>query len=166
MPGPSGLMRKIQTMTRQLAILGAAVAFSMSLGMADAKAAGPAATIDVGDPVLRLAQYTGPYEEPEVDEGGGGGYGGGGYGGGGGGYGGGYGGGGGGYGGGYGGGGDRISCWRGRRIVERSGFYRVAPRDCGGRNYTYSAFRRGRPWIVRLNSFSGRIIAARPAGEY
>ena len=142
-------------MTRQLAILGAAVAFSMSLGMADAKAAGPAATIDVGDPVLRLAQYTGPYEEPEVDEGGGGGYGGGGYGGGGG-----------GYGGGYGGGGDRISCWRGRRIVERSGFYRVAPRDCGGRNYTYSAFRRGRPWIVRLNSFSGRIIAARPAGEY
>jgi hypothetical protein len=151
-------MRKIQTMTRQLAILGAAVAFSMSLGMADAKAAGPAATIDVGDPVLRLAQYTGPYEEPEVDEGGGGGYGGGGYGGGGGGYGGGYGGG--------GGGGDRISCWRGRRIVERSGFYRVAPRDCGGRNYTYSAFRRGRPWIVRLNSFSGRIIAARPAGEY
>jgi hypothetical protein len=153
------------SMTKQLATLAAALTLAMAVGVQKASA-DPLMDTDilVGNPDVHLAQYEDPYDE-EVDPYGGGG-GGGGYGGGGGGYGGGgggYGGGGGGYGGGgYGGG--RISCPRGRRIVERSGFYRVVPRDCGGRNYTYSAFRRGRPWIVRVNAFNGRIIATRPGG--
>ena len=150
-------------MTKQLATLAAALALAMAMGVQKASADPVMDTgIGGGAPNIQLAQYDDPYDDEEVDPyggGGGGGYGGGGYGGGGGGYGGG----GGGYGGGGGGYGGRIPCWRGRRIVERSGFYRVVPRDCGGRNYTYSAFRRGRPWIVRLNSFNGRIIAMRPA---
>jgi hypothetical protein len=145
-------------MTKQLATLAAALALAMAMGVQKASADSLMDTgYGVSNPGIQLAQYDDPYEEVEPDGGGGGG-GGGGYGGGGGGYGGG----GGGYGGGGGGYGGRVSCGRGRRIVERSGFYRVVPRDCGGRNYTYSAFRRGRPWIVRLNSFSGRIIATRP----
>jgi hypothetical protein len=158
------------SMTKQLATLAAALALAMAMGVQKASADFLMETgYGVSNPGIQLAQYQDPYEEIEPDGGGGYGGGGGGYGGGGGGYGGGgggYGGGGGGYGGGYGGGGGgyggRISCGRGRRIVERSGFYRVVPRDCGGRNYTYSAFRRGRPWIVRLNAFTGRIIATRP----
>jgi hypothetical protein len=156
------------SMTKQLATLAAALALAMAMGVQEATADPLMDTgIGVGNPGIQLAQYDDPYDE-DVDPYGGGG-GGGGYGGGGGGYpgggGGGYPGGGGGYGGGGGGyGGGRISCGRGRRIVERSGFYRVVPRDCGGRNYTYSAFRRGRPWIVRMNSFNGRIIATRPGG--
>ncbi len=151
-------------MTKQLATLAAALTLAMAMGVQKASA-DPLTGFGygVGNPGIHLAQYDDPYDEEIEPDGGGGG--GGGYGGGGGGYGGGgggYGGGGGGYGGGGGGYGGRIPCWRGRRIVERSGFYRVVPRDCGGRNYTYSAFRRGRPWIVRLNSFSGRIIATRP----
>jgi hypothetical protein len=155
------------SMTKQLATLAAAVVLAMAMGGHKANADPLMDTgIGVGNPGVHLAQYDVPDEDIDPYGGGGGGYGGGGYSGGGGGYGGGGGGyGGGGYGGGGGGGyGGRIPCWRGRRIVERSGFYRVVPRDCGGRNYTYSAFRRGRPWIVRLNSFSGRIIATRPAG--
>ena len=156
-------------MMKQFATLTAALALFVAAGTVNAIADPVADTGNrLENPRLQLAQYVDPYDD-EVDQGGGGGYGGGGsYGGGGGGDGGGGGGYGGG-GGGYGGGGydrDRMSCWRGRRIVERSGFYRVVPRDCGGRNYTYSAFRRGRPWIVRLNSFNGRIIAARPGGYY
>jgi hypothetical protein len=147
------------SMTKQLATLAAALALAMASGAHQASA-DPLMNIGigVGNTGVQLAQYDDPYDE-DVDPYGGGG-GGGGYGGGGGGYGGG----GGGYGGGGGGYGGRISCPRGRRIVERSGFYRVVPRDCGGRNYTYSAFRRGRPWIVRVNAFTGRIIATRPSG--
>jgi len=161
-------------MKKQFATLAAALALAMASGIGGA-AAEPLmnAGMGVGNLGTQLAQYDDPYDDEGEPGGGGYGGGGGGYGGGGGGYGGGgggyggggggYGGGGGGYGGGGGGyGGGRISCPRGRRIVERSGFYRVVPRDCGGRNYTYSAFRKGRPWIVRLNSFNGRIIATRP----
>jgi hypothetical protein len=137
---------KEKSMTKQFATLAAALAFAMASGIAGAGANPLTNTgMSVGDLGVQLAQYDDPYDDEGEPDGGGYGGGGGGYGGGGGGY-----------------GGGRISCPRGRRIVERSGFYRVVPRDCGGRNYTYSAFRKGRPWIVRLNSFNGRIIATRP----
>src|SRR5262245_61515554 len=104
----------------KLVALGAAIAVSMSLGAAHAKA-DPGLWLGRGNPEFQPVQY---YPSPDEDESdGGGAYGGGGYGGG-------------GYGGGYGGGEygrGRISCWQGRRFVERSGFYRVRPRDCGGR---------------------------------
>lgn len=55
----------------------------------------------------------------------------------------------------------RISCHRGRRIVENAGFRRVRPRDCGGRIYRYIARRHGDTFIVGVHSWRARIVFVR-----
>jgi hypothetical protein len=63
------------------------------------------------------------------------------------------------------GGKDRISCGRGRRIVEDRGFRDVRPRNCGGRNYSYFGRRGGgRAFIITLDSRRGRIVDVRRIG--
>ena len=61
---------------------------------------------------------------------------------------------------------DQISCWEGKQIVRNRAFRQVRPVKCHGTIYRYQARKAGRPWIVRLNSFSGRIVSARPLGGY
>lgn len=55
----------------------------------------------------------------------------------------------------------KISCGRGRRIVEDAGFRRVEPRNCGGRNYSYFGRRHGDNFIIVLDSRRGRIVDVR-----
>ena len=61
---------------------------------------------------------------------------------------------------------DQISCWEGRQIVRNRAFRQVRPIKCYGTIYRYQARKGGRPWVVRLNSYSGRIVSARPLGGY
>jgi hypothetical protein len=61
---------------------------------------------------------------------------------------------------------DQISCWEGKRIVRERNFRRVRPMKCQGTIYRYQAFKNGRPWLVRVNSYSARIVSARPMGGY
>ena len=61
---------------------------------------------------------------------------------------------------------EQISCSEGRQVVMRSGFRRVQPVRCSGDIYRYRAFRRGKIWTVRLDSWSGRIISARIIRTY
>lgn len=46
----------------------------------------------------------------------------------------------------------RISCSRGQRIVDDSGFHRVRPVDCSLPNYRYTAWKRGHKFMVRVNA--------------
>jgi hypothetical protein len=57
-----------------------------------------------------------------------------------------------------GGGKNRISCRRGERIVENSGWRRVEPRNCSGRNYSYTGRRDGDRWIIIVDSRRARIV--------
>jgi hypothetical protein len=57
--------------------------------------------------------------------------------------------------------GGRISCSRGRRIVENRGFRNVRARDCRGRHFEYFARRRGDDFIVTVDSRNGRIVDVR-----
>jgi hypothetical protein len=59
-----------------------------------------------------------------------------------------------------GGGKGRISCRRGERIVENAGWRRVEPRNCSGRNYSYSGRRGGDRWIIIVDSRRARIVDA------
>jgi hypothetical protein len=61
---------------------------------------------------------------------------------------------------------DQISCREGRQIVRERAFRQVRPVKCYGTIYRYQARKGGRPWIVRLNSYTGRIVSARPLGGY
>ena len=53
-----------------------------------------------------------------------------------------------------------LSCGQGRRIVRNSGFYNVSTIECDGQNYKYDAERRGRSYVVKVDSRNGAIIAA------
>jgi hypothetical protein len=46
---------------------------------------------------------------------------------------------------------DVISCNRGRKIVDRSGFNRVRAVDCDLPGYRYTAWKNGRQFMVRMN---------------
>ncbi len=61
---------------------------------------------------------------------------------------------------------DQISCWEGRRIVRSKGYRAVRPVKCSGSIYRYSALKAGRPWSVRINSYTGRVVRARPLEHY
>jgi hypothetical protein len=52
----------------------------------------------------------------------------------------------------------RISCGRGRNIVEDHGFRNVRPHNCDGRNYRYIGRRHGDTFIITLDSRRGRIV--------
>jgi hypothetical protein len=60
----------------------------------------------------------------------------------------------------------RISCGRGRDIVEDYGFWRVRPRDCSGRNYRYLGRRHGDTFMITLDSRRGRIVDVRRVEYY
>jgi hypothetical protein len=63
------------------------------------------------------------------------------------------------------GGNGRISCGRGRRLVEDRGFWDVRPRNCSGRNYSYFGRRGGgRAFIILVDSRRGRIVDVRRIG--
>ena len=57
---------------------------------------------------------------------------------------------------------DQISCREGKQIVRNRAFRQVRPVKCYGSIYRYQALKAGRPWIVRVDSYSGRIVSARP----
>ena len=61
---------------------------------------------------------------------------------------------------------DQISCWEGKQIVRHRHFRQVWPVKCSGSIYRYRALRDGRPWLVRVNSYTSRIVSARPLGGY
>ena len=61
---------------------------------------------------------------------------------------------------------DQISCWEGKQIVRHRHFRQVWPVRCSGAIYRYRAFKDGRPWLVRVNSYTARIVSARPLGGY
>ena len=61
---------------------------------------------------------------------------------------------------------DQISCWEGKRILRDRNFRQIRPMKCQGTIYRYQAFKNGRPWLVRVNSYSARIVSARPMGDY
>ncbi len=51
----------------------------------------------------------------------------------------------------------RITCGQGRSIVRHSGYRRVRPIDCSGRQFTYMATRHGEVYGVVVN-MRGRIV--------
>ncbi len=61
---------------------------------------------------------------------------------------------------------DQISCSEGRQIVRNRGFRQVRPVKCVGSIFKYRALKRGTSWSVRVDSYSGRIVNARPLGGY
>lgn len=61
---------------------------------------------------------------------------------------------------------DQISCWQGKRLVRDRHFYRVRPIRCEGTIYRYEAFKNGQPWVVKVNSYTARIVSARPRRYY
>ncbi len=61
---------------------------------------------------------------------------------------------------------DQISCWEGKQIVRSRAYRQVRPVKCYGSIYKYRALKRGRPWSVRVDSYSGTIVSARPLGDY
>jgi len=61
---------------------------------------------------------------------------------------------------------EQITCGEGRQVVRRSGYRNVQPLRCSGDIFRYRAFRRGLSWIVRVDSWSGRIVSARRMRTY
>lgn len=61
---------------------------------------------------------------------------------------------------------DQISCGEGRQIVREEGYHFVRSLKCYGTSYRYRGLRAGRAWLVRVNSYSGEIVGARPIGQY
>lgn len=51
----------------------------------------------------------------------------------------------------------RGTCVHGLRIVNRR-FNHVSVRDCRGRVYSYFGWRNGRRFVIRMDSYNGRII--------
>jgi hypothetical protein len=60
----------------------------------------------------------------------------------------------------------RISCWEGRRILRRAGFYGARPIRCYGEIYRYSGWKRGHQWRISVDADTGRIVRARPFEPY
>lgn len=54
-----------------------------------------------------------------------------------------------------------VTCWRGARIIDASGYDRVRAVDCAAPIYGYRAWRNGRPYMVRLQARTGRILSVR-----
>jgi hypothetical protein len=54
----------------------------------------------------------------------------------------------------------RMSCGTARNLVDNSGFNKVRARDCGGKIYSFYATRKGAPYLVRVNAYTGRIVGS------
>ena len=61
---------------------------------------------------------------------------------------------------------ERISCYRGKRIVENYGFRRVRPQDCSGRRYSYLGRRRYNTFLILVDSRRGRVVDIRELDDY
>lgn len=59
------------------------------------------------------------------------------------------------------GGKNRISCRRGARIVEDYNFYDVRARDCSGNNYSYFGRRKGKRFVINVDSRRARVTDIR-----
>jgi hypothetical protein len=55
-----------------------------------------------------------------------------------------------------------VSCGEGAQIVASEGFRGVSVRECGGRVFRYTAYRRGAAYEVRVASRTGQITMIRP----
>lgn len=55
-----------------------------------------------------------------------------------------------------------ISCAEGADIIASQGFRGVSVRECSGRVYRYTAYRRGAPFEIRVASRTGQITMVRP----
>ncbi len=55
-----------------------------------------------------------------------------------------------------------IACEEGAEILASQGFRNISVRECGGRVFRYTAFRRGAPFEVRVSSSTGQITSIRP----
>lgn len=44
-----------------------------------------------------------------------------------------------------------VSCWKGRQIVDNSGFNKVKTVDCGLPTYRFTAWRNGHKFVVKMN---------------
>jgi hypothetical protein len=44
-----------------------------------------------------------------------------------------------------------ISCWKGAKIVDWSGFHNVKAFDCSLPSYRYTAWKNGKKYVVRVN---------------
>lgn len=53
--------------------------------------------------------------------------------------------------------GQRLSCDRARKLVRNSGYYNVRVRECDGRTYTFTGKRKGKTYVLYLNSRNGNI---------
>ena len=56
----------------------------------------------------------------------------------------------------------RLTCSEGRWIVDRRGYHSVYPIDCNPRYYRYHARRGGWGYVIRFDSWNGRIVSVRP----
>jgi len=57
--------------------------------------------------------------------------------------------------------GRRISCQRAKRIVRNHGYHRVRARDCRGKQYSFTGRKRGRNYVIKMRSRTGRIYSVR-----
>jgi hypothetical protein len=56
----------------------------------------------------------------------------------------------------------RLSCGEARRILRGQGWRRVRAEDCSGRRYSFTGWRHGEPFSIRISAWSGRIVSVRP----
>jgi hypothetical protein len=61
---------------------------------------------------------------------------------------------------------DQISCREGIQIVRERNFRQVRPITCEGTTYRYRAIKRGRAFLIRVDSYSGEIVSVRPQRGY
>lgn len=54
----------------------------------------------------------------------------------------------------------KLSCGAARNLVDRSGFNKVKATECNGKVYTFRASKKGHRYVVKVNSFTGRIVGA------
>lgn len=54
-----------------------------------------------------------------------------------------------------------ISCGEGAQIIAEQGFRNISVRECSGRVFRYTAYRRGAPFEVRVSSRTGQITMIR-----
>src|SRR5581483_8161205 len=54
--------------------------------------------------------------------------------------------------------GRNITCAQGARLIRNRGFSNVTQRNCGGRTFTYDAWRRGRQYRVSVRARDGVIV--------
>jgi hypothetical protein len=55
-----------------------------------------------------------------------------------------------------------LSCGEARRLVRNEGFRHVQAEDCSGRRFSFTGWRHGDEFAIRVSARSGQIISVRP----